>query len=115
MILSPFAPRLARMAALAALAALAAAAPAMAQQPTAPAEVRPANDVAVGDTTRSLLDIQRSGSQAGPQQPLTGDQAALGYARYMRSFTHPLPEFFSTISTGSPLRGGAGSQPMNGQ
>lgn len=111
MTLFPFASRLARMAALAALVA---AAPAMAQQPTAPAEVRP-NDVAVGDTTRSLLDIQRSGSQAGPQQPLTGDQAALGYARYMRSFTHPLPEFFSTISTGSPLRGGAGSQPMNGQ
>ncbi|PLQ00913.1 DUF3613 domain-containing protein [Cupriavidus pauculus] len=111
MIRSPFAPRVVL---LATLCALAAAAPAVAQQPPAPTEARP-NDVAVGDTTRNVLDIQRNGSQAGPMQPLTGDQATLGYARYMRSFTHPLPEFFSTISTGSPLRGGAGSQPMNGQ
>ncbi|WP_066742694.1 DUF3613 domain-containing protein [Cupriavidus sp. D384] len=111
MIRSLFAPGLAL---LAASFALAAAAPAVAQQQPAPNDVRP-NDVAVGDTTRSLLDIQRNGSQAAPMQPLTGDQATLGYARYMRSFTHPLPEFFSTISTGSPLRGGAGSQPMNGQ
>lgn len=91
------------------------AAPVMAQQPSAPGATR-ASDAPVGETTRTLLDIQRDGSQAGPMQPLTGDQAALGYARYMRSFTHPLPEFFTTMATGSPLRGGAGSQqPMNGQ
>lgn len=89
-------------------------APAIAQQAPASTEVR-ASQVEVGDTTRNLLDIQRNGSQAGPMLPLTGDQATLGYARYMRSFTHSLPEFFSTISTGSPLRGGAGSQPVNGQ
>lgn len=106
-----FAPR---PALLAALCALAVAAPALAQQQAGPAEVRP-SDLAVGDATRGLLDIQRNGSQAGPMQPLTGEQATLGYVRHMRSFTHPLPEFFSTISTGSPLRGGAGSQPVNGQ
>ena len=78
------------------------------------AKVRP-NDIAVGDHTRALLDVQRSGSQAGPLHPLTGEQAALGYARYMRSFNHPLPEFFTTQATGSPLRGGAGSQSVNGQ
>lgn len=89
--------------------------PVMAQQPPAPTDVHPGN-VPVGDTTRSLLDIQREGSQVGPMQPLTGDQATLGYIRYMRSFTHPLPEFFTTMATGSPLRGGAGSQqPVNGQ
>ena len=50
--------------------------------------------------------------------PLTGEQATLGVARYMRSFSHPLPEFFTTMATGSPLRGGSGSQPVgaaNGQ
>ncbi|WP_423193851.1 DUF3613 domain-containing protein [Cupriavidus sp. H18C2] len=88
--------------------------PALAQQPPAPEAARAA-EVPVGDTTRTLLEIQRSGAQAGPMLPLTGDQAALGYARYMRSFTHPLPEFFTTMATGSPLRGGAGSQPMTGQ
>ncbi|GJG94483.1 DUF3613 domain-containing protein [Cupriavidus pauculus] len=89
-------------------------APVMAQPAVAPLPVRP-NDVPVGDTTRSLLDIQRNGSQAGPMLPLTGEQATLGYARYMQSFTHPLPQFFTTMATGSPLRGGAGSQSMNGQ
>lgn len=88
--------------------------PVMAQPAVAPPPARP-NDVPVGDTTRSLLDIQRNGSQAGPMLPLTGEQATLGYARYMQSFTHPLPQFFTTMATGSPLRGGAGSQSMNGQ
>ena len=102
-----------------AIALLGSALPAGAQTqstPSAPsvAKVRP-NDIAVGDHTRALLDVQRSGSQAGPLHPLTGEQATLGYARYMRSFNHPLPEFFTTQATGSPLRGGAGSQSVNGQ
>lgn len=88
--------------------------PAMAQPAPESPSMRP-NDVPVGDTTRSLLDIQRNGSQAGPMLPLTGEQATLGYTRYMQSFTHPLPQFFTTMATGSPLRGGAGSQPVNGQ
>ena len=65
------------------------------------------NDVPVGDTARNLLDIQRNGTQAGPMQPLTGDQAARNYARYIQSFNYPLPEYFATQATGSPLRGGA--------
>lgn len=99
-----------------AIALLGSALPAGAQTQSTPsvAEVRP-NGVAVGDNTRALLDVQRSGSQAGPLHPLTGEQAALGYARYMRSFNHALPEFFTTQATGSPLRGGAGSQSGNGQ
>ena len=67
------------------------------------------NDVPVGDTARNLLDIQRNGTQAGPMQPLTGDQAARNYARYIQSFNYPLPEYFATQATGSPLRGGVGS------
>lgn len=80
-------------------------------QPQGPTQARP-NDVPVGDTTRTLLDIQRSGAQAGPQISLTGEQAAIGYARYMKSFQYALPEFFTSQATGSPLRGGAGSQAM---
>lgn len=79
--------------------------------PQGPTQARP-NDVPVGDTTRTLLDIQRSGAQAGPQISLTGEQAAIGYARYMKSFQYALPEFFTSQATGSPLRGGAGSQAM---
>lgn len=110
----PFA---ALLAALVGVAVFAAVAPAQAQQQPDGAAVRP-NGVPVGDTTRRLLDIQRNGSQAGPMLPLTGEQATLGVARYMRSFSHPLPEFFTTMATGSPLRGGSGSQPVgaaNGQ
>lgn len=92
-----------------------AAAPAVAQSApdaTAATERSGANDVPVGATTRALLDIQRNGTQAGKMLPLSGEQATLTYARYMRSFTHALPEFFTTQATGSPLRGGAGSQQM---
>ncbi|AVA35492.1 uncharacterized protein DUF3613 [Cupriavidus metallidurans] len=73
------------------------------------------NDVPVGDTTRMLLEVQRNGSQAGPQQSMTGEEAAIGYARYMRSFQYPLPEFFSSQSTGSALRGSTGSPAPVGQ
>jgi len=87
-------------------------APAMAQPAQAPVE-QPSpsfhpNDVPVGDTTRMLLEIQRNGSQAGPQQSMTGEQATIGYARYLQSFHHPLPEFFSNQATGSAMRNGSG-------
>jgi hypothetical protein len=98
--------------------------PAMAQPAQAPVSAQPVqqpspsfhpNDVPVGETTWTLLEIQRNGSQAGPQQSMTGEQAALGYARYMRSFQHPLPEFFSSQATGSAMRNGSGGPPPVGQ
>ncbi|WP_237380629.1 DUF3613 domain-containing protein [Cupriavidus sp. SW-Y-13] len=73
------------------------------------------NDVPVGDTTRNLLAIQRSGTQAGKMLPMTGEQAALGYARYMQSFNYALPEYFTSQSTGSPLRSGSAAQSINGR
>jgi hypothetical protein len=101
---------------LIAIALLAAAPAAWAQPaPASPdAQISP-NDVPVGDTTRALLAIQRNGSQAGKMLPLSGEQAALGYGRYLQSFQHPLPAFFTGQASGSPLRGGAGSQPLGGQ
>jgi hypothetical protein len=50
----------------------------------------------IGDTTRALLQLQASGASAGPRLPILGDQASLSYARYLESFTHPIPEFLDT-------------------
>ncbi len=49
---------------------------------------------AIGTDTRSLLAIQREGSQAGATLPMPGEQAALAHARYLKSFQHPIPERF---------------------
>lgn len=50
----------------------------------------------IGDTTRALLQLQASGASAGPRLHILGDQASLSYARYLESFTHPIPEFLDT-------------------
>ncbi|WP_312236151.1 DUF3613 domain-containing protein [Stenotrophomonas sp.] len=50
----------------------------------------------IGDTTRALLQLQARGSHAGAHLPMLGDQASLSYARYLQSFTHPIPEFLDT-------------------
>ena len=47
-----------------------------------------------GTVTRSLLDLQVSGSRAGKALPILGDEASASYVRYMKSFEHPIPEFF---------------------
>lgn len=88
---------------------------AFAQQSDPQAVLDRASRQPVGDGTRALLEIQRNGSQAGPGLPMTGEQAALAYGRYMESFRYAIPEFFTSQATGSSLRGGVGSQPVNGQ
>lgn len=50
----------------------------------------------IGDTTRALLQLQASGSSGGERLPILGDQASLSYARYLQSFSHPIPEFLDT-------------------
>lgn len=47
----------------------------------------------LGDTTRALLQLQASGAQAGAPHTVLGDQASRSYARYLESFTHPIPEY----------------------
>lgn len=47
----------------------------------------------IGDTTRALLQLQASGEHAGGHLPILGDQASLSYARYLQSFSHPIPEY----------------------
>jgi hypothetical protein len=50
----------------------------------------------VGDTTRYLLQLQSSGSQAAPALPMLGDEATAAYRRYLKSFDHPIPDFYDT-------------------
>lgn len=50
----------------------------------------------IGDTTRALLQLQAGGAHAGARLPILGDQATLSYARYLQSFTHPIPEYLDT-------------------
>ncbi|MBD8898945.1 DUF3613 domain-containing protein [Rhodanobacter sp. DHG33] len=63
----------------------------------------------VGSTTRQLLRMQTSGSQAGQSSPMLGDEATAAYRRYMQSFNHPIPEFFqSTVSKNGSGSSGSG-------
>ncbi len=71
----------------------------------AAAQGRKPSDRAIGTDTRSLLAIQRDGSQAGATLHMPGEQAALAHARYLKSFQHPIPERFVGQSSGG---GGAG-------
>jgi hypothetical protein len=55
-----------------------------------------ADRAAIGYTTRQLLQMQASGSQAGNHLPMLGDEASASYRRYIQSFNHPIPEFYET-------------------
>jgi hypothetical protein len=78
----------------------------------APAPLAPPPRPQIGDTTRALLRLQASGAQAGAHLPMLGDQASLSYARYLQSFTHPIPEFLDTSVrkdiTGDGIGSGSG-------
>jgi len=62
------------------------------------------NPAQFGDTTRHVLQLQVDGSLAGKRLPMLGDEAGASYQRYLKSFEHPIPEFFQTTvaqNTGS--------------
>ncbi|MDD3676612.1 DUF3613 domain-containing protein [Thauera propionica] len=63
----------------------------MATQPRAP---RPLGFEDVGQATRVWLAYQCSGQAAGKPHPLDGEAAHRGYLRYLKSFEHPIPEFY---------------------
>ncbi|QOT79748.1 DUF3613 domain-containing protein [Cupriavidus basilensis] len=85
-------------------------------QTDAPAtpSVRPARQE-VGPHTRGILEIQRSGAQAGELQVLHGEQAALSYQRYMATFTYPIPEFYTGQAGSKNGSGGGASQGVAGR
>lgn len=49
----------------------------------------------IGDETRALLAAQAQGAQAGNALPTLGATASASWRRYLKSFDHPLPEWFS--------------------
>jgi hypothetical protein len=59
---------------------------------------KPFRATEVGDTTHYLLQLQTSGSQAGKPLPMLGDEATASYRRYLKSFEHPIPDFYDTLS-----------------
>lgn len=80
-------------------------------QPTAPVKtVAVTRHVTlIGDATLSMLAIQRSGQLAAPARPMLGAEASAAYARYLKSFDHPIPEHLdSSVGTvGGAIGGGA--------
>jgi hypothetical protein len=62
---------------------------------------REPSSASVGISTRSLLELQRSGKQAGPELPVLGAASVLAYQRYLESHKHPIPVTYSSASTGA--------------
>lgn len=49
-----------------------------------------------GEQTRHWLELQKKGQVSSPNsQALPGPAAAQIYQRYLNSFSHPIPEYFS--------------------
>ena len=69
----------------------------------------------IGADTRAILAIQRDGTQAGPMLPMHGEQAALGYERYLNSFRFALPEFYTGQANASTTRAGSAGQMLGGK
>ena len=60
-------------------------------QPAPPAE----ETEAPGTQTQSWVDLQVSNNAAlGAARPMPGEVADQVYQRYLKSFTHPIPEYF---------------------
>lgn len=49
----------------------------------------------VGDVTRTLTAAQASGVRAGGDLPVLGATADLTWNRYLDSFNHPIPDWFT--------------------
>lgn len=48
----------------------------------------------IGPSVRSALELQRSGRASAPVRPMIEAAAERSYARYLDSFTYPIPERF---------------------
>ncbi|HZR37148.1 MAG TPA: DUF3613 domain-containing protein [Nevskia sp.] len=75
----------------------------------APAASAPAAGQGFGSQTRYWLATQTSGAYAVTDpRPMSGEAATLVYQRYLNSFTHPIPERYSSDSF-TTSGGGTGS------
>lgn len=73
-------------------------APAPSTAPSAPAasDSAPPASTRVGDVTHQLLAMQAQGTNAGKHLSIPGQEASASYQRYLKSFEHPIPEFYET-------------------
>jgi len=80
----------------------------MSAQAEPPEAAEPAAEQAGnGEATRLWLERQAQGSQASTKaQPLSGPAMERVYQRYLKSFTHPIPDRLENerIGTGSPAQ-----------
>src|ERR1700712_3290913 len=76
-----------------------------AAQPAKPSMTR------IGDSTATLLAIQREGRLAAPAQPMLGVEADAAYRRYLKSFDHPIPAQLN--SSVGEVGGGSGAGVQN--
>ena len=53
--------------------------------------------------------MQVDGTQAGKHLPMLGAEASASYDRYLKSFSHDIPEFYKT-AVGKDSNGNAGGQ-----
>lgn len=67
------------------------------------------SELAVGDETRTWVELQTSNNASlGPARPMPGDVANEVYSRYVKSFSHPIPEHFEREKFTSSSGGGGG-------
>lgn len=85
------------------------AAQAASAQPATPAAQEPSREEQFGDITRGLVGLQAAGLRSGPGLPLQGPVATAAWSRYMKSFEHPIPQWFGErVSNGGGSGGGSG-------
>jgi hypothetical protein len=63
----------------------------------------------IGSATSTLLTLQREGTASRNRLPMLGDEATAAYARYLDSFTHKIPAYFSSSVTSGGENASQGS------
>ena len=65
------------------------------------------SELVVGSETRSWVELQTSNNASlGTARPMPGDVADEVYSRYVKSFSHPIPEHFEREKFTSGSGGG---------
>ena len=83
--------------------------PATAPAPTATDSAN--EETQVGNTTHQLLGMQAQGTHAGKHLPIPGPEASASYQRYLKSFEHPIPEFYDAAVSKSADASSTSSSP----
>ena len=87
------------------------AAPPPSAVPAAMAADHANEETQVGSTTRQLLGMQSQGTHAGKHLSIPGQEASASYQRYLKSFEHPIPEFYDAAVSKSADASSTSSSP----